>query len=127
MMNIKKIIKEEINDFEWVSDVEPMEPAMEYLKDNFNNLERVRSGLYQAYYVDSGRKPFIMYYPNEDTGSVWVNTQRIWTVLKKDFGLKYRESQELIKKWLEEDYNLKGLTPTRWDSSFCHSWKKPID
>jgi hypothetical protein len=36
---IKKILKEEINDFDWVSDIQPMKPEMVFLKDNFDNLK----------------------------------------------------------------------------------------
>jgi hypothetical protein len=39
-----------------------------------------------------------------------------------DFGLKYSEIQELIKEWLEETYNLRGLTPTVMNDSLIPSW-----
>jgi hypothetical protein len=109
-MDIKRIIKEEINDFGWVSDVQPMKPEMEFLKDNFDNLNKVIKGD-EIYYVDSERKPLFMYEQDEENGYVWVSYGRIWSVLVKDFNLKRTEIQELIKDWLEGSYKLRGLTP----------------
>tara|TARA_R110000803_G_scaffold13218_5_gene37321 strand:+ start:4205 stop:4522 length:318 start_codon:yes stop_codon:yes gene_type:complete len=99
-----------VNDFDWVGDVEPMEPGMEFLKDNFDNLTEVIEGD-KTYYVDSERKRLFYYYQDLENGVVWVNPVRIWSVLKKDFGLKYDEIQELIRRWLDETYNLRGFTP----------------
>ena len=107
---IKKILKEEINDFDWVSDIQPMKPEMEFLKDNFDNLQKVIKGN-KTFYVDSDRKPIFMYRQDEENGRVWVNFHRIWSVLREEFGLNYTEIQELIKRWLGETYNLGGLTP----------------
>ena len=107
---IKKILKEEINDFDWVSEIKPMKPEMEFLKDNFDNLVEVIKGD-EIYYVDSERKPLFMYEQDEENGYVWVSYGRIWSVLVKDFNLKRTEIQELIKDWLEGSYKLRGLTP----------------
>jgi len=111
-MNIKKIIKEEINDFDWVSDIQPMEPGMEFLKDNFDNLVEVIKGD-ETYYVDSERKPLFMYYHDVENGWVYINYDRIWSVLEKDFGLNQDEIQGLIKEWLRGSYKLRRLTPMR--------------
>jgi len=115
-MNIKKIIKEEIDDFNWVGDVGPMEPEMVFLKDNFDNLQKVIKGD-EIYYVDSERKPLFMYEQDEENGWVYINYDRIWSILEEDFHLNYTEIQGLIKVWLGETYNLRGLTPD-FDYSF---------
>ncbi len=109
-MDIKKIIKEEIDDFNWVGDVEPMEPGMEFLKDNFDDLKKVIKDD-KTYYVDSERKPLFMYEQDSEDGYVLLSYGRIWSVLEKGFGLKRSETEELIKEWLEETYNLMGFTP----------------
>tara|TARA_R110000803_G_scaffold13218_5_gene37318 strand:- start:2187 stop:2564 length:378 start_codon:yes stop_codon:yes gene_type:complete len=124
-MNIKKIIKEEIDDFDWVKDVEPMKPGMEFLKDNFDNLKRVIKDD-KTYYVDSERKPLFMYYQDEENGFVYISYERIWAILEEDFGLNHSEIQELIKVWLEETYNLRGFTPTVPSYVEELSWKRPI-
>ena len=111
-MSIRKIIKEEIDNFDWIGDIEPMKPEMEFLKDNFDNLNKVIKGD-KTFYVDSEQKPLFMYYQDSENGYVWMDYDRIWSILEKDFGLKDGETQELIKRWLEEGYNLGGFTPKR--------------
>ena len=109
-MGIRKIIKEEIDNFDWVRDIQPMKPEMEFLKDNFDNLQKVIKGD-KTFYVDSEQKPLFMYYQDSENGRVWVDWDRIWSVLRNDFGLDYGEIKELIRGWLEEAYNLRGFTP----------------
>jgi hypothetical protein len=41
---------------------------------------------------------------------VYINYYEIWSVLEDKFGLKYSETQRLTKIWLDEVYNLKGVT-----------------
>ena len=110
MKNIKRIIKEEISDFDWVKGVEPMKPGMEFLKDNFDNLEKVINGD-KTIYVDSERKRLFYYYQDEENGWVYIDYDRIWAILEDNFGLNRTETQELITRWLEETYNLRGFTP----------------
>ena len=103
----------ESNDFDWVGDIQPMKPEMEFLKDNFDNLEKVINGD-QIYYVDSERNPLFVYYQDSENGFVYINYDRIWSILEEDFDLNYTEIQELIKVWLGETYNLRGFTPKRF-------------
>jgi len=119
MKSIKQIIREEINDFDWISEIEPMKPEMGWLKDNFDNLKPVIKGD-RTFYVDSERKPLFMYYQDEENGDVFMDYNRIWSVLEGDFGLKRDETQELIKEWLESTYNLRGLTPIFSQSVFTN-------
>jgi hypothetical protein len=48
---------------------------------------------------------------NKENGKVYVNFFVIWSFLDNNFGLKYGEIQEVIKDWLGEAYNLRGITP----------------
>ena len=48
---------------------------------------------------------------NKENSVLYVSHKDIWTFLKSNFGLNYSEIQELIKGWLGEVYNLKGVTP----------------
>ena len=110
MKSIKQIIREEINDFDWTSEIKPMKPEMEWLKSNFDNLKPVVKGD-KTLYVDNKNKPLFMYHQDEEDKVVYVNFDRIWSVLRDDFGLNYGEIEELIKRWLESTYNLRGFTP----------------
>ena len=42
---------------------------------------------------------------------VYINYDKIWSVLEDNFGLSYDETEELTKRWLGEVYNLRGVTP----------------
>jgi DNA-binding transcriptional ArsR family regulator len=53
----------------------------------------------------------LMVYDREN-GQVYVSYEDIWIFLKSNFGLNRTEIQELIKEWLDEVYNLRGVTPT---------------
>ena len=43
---------------------------------------------------------------------VYINYDEIWSVLEDKFGLNYSEIQKLTERWLDEVYNLRGVTPT---------------
>jgi hypothetical protein len=57
-------------------------------------------------------KPYhnLMIY-DKKTGVVYVSYKDIWSVLKSNFGINYSEIQVVIKEWLDEVYNLRGVTP----------------
>ena len=48
---------------------------------------------------------------NKKNGYVYINYNEIWSFLKSFFGLEYEQRKGIITYWLEETYNLKGLTP----------------
>ena len=45
-----------------------------------------------------------------------IDYDEIWSVLGEHFGLKYSEIQELTKIWLNEVYNLRGITTTTFST-----------
>ena len=52
----------------------------------------------------------------------YVNYDDIWSFLENNFGLNYDEIQELIKEWLGEVYNLRGVTPISRLYVLAPSW-----
>jgi hypothetical protein len=42
---------------------------------------------------------------------VYINYYKIWTFLDKGFGLNNSEIKGVMKEWLSEVYNLRGVTP----------------
>ena len=48
---------------------------------------------------------------DKETGYAYVNYDDIWTFLEDNFGLNYIEIQGVMKEWLFEVYNLRGVTP----------------
>ena len=56
---------------------------------------------------EKGKNIMIYDKKNEE---VYINYDEIWEVLANKFELKYSGTQELTKKWLDEVYNLRGVT-----------------
>ena len=123
---IKKILSE--SEFDWVSEIKPMEPAMEFLKDNFSNLKKISDGETHTQYLDEKGEPILLHLIHNnlsiDNGWVYVNRESVWSVLENDFKMYYREIDELIKQWLSSDYNIEDVivdklpsTSILWDIS----------
>jgi hypothetical protein len=77
----------------------------------YNNLEVVQNKQHpqiRVYSLENGNGVLI-----EDTkkGEVTVS-QKIWTFFREGLGLQYEEIQEIIETWLEDVYNLTGVTVT---------------
>ncbi len=81
--------------------------------NQFNDLTPIEKDN-KIYYVDKDRNPLFYYYPNKENGYVYINHGRIWKFFSKVIGLEYSEIQDIIKNWLEETYNIEGLTPSRY-------------
>ncbi len=77
----------------------------------FDNLESVQSKERQEWTLYRYKKNhnFMVYDRKNDY--VYINYNEIWSVLEDKFGFKYSEIQELTKRWLDEVYNLRGVTP----------------
>ncbi len=82
---------------------------LEFL-NQFNDLTPVEKGE-GIFYVDENRLPLFYYYKDEKNGYVYINVGRIWSFFEDVIGLEYDEIQGIMEKWLEEVYNIKGLTP----------------
>jgi hypothetical protein len=106
-MNIKKIIKEEIDNFDWVN----TETPLSWLIDNFGDLTPVVKGS-RMYYVNKNDEPFFYYNQGEENGSCYISYDKIWYFLESHFGINDTEVEEVITTWLEEVYGITGLTPT---------------
>ena len=78
--------------------------------NQFNDLTTVEDRD-KIYYVDKDRLPLIMYYPDRKNGDVFIDYGRIWSFFENVISLDYEEIQGIMREWLEETYNLRGLTP----------------
>jgi hypothetical protein len=77
----------------------------------FNDLESVQSEEYEDWTLYRYKKGNnIMIYDRKNE-YVYINYNEIWSVLEGKFGLNYSETQELTARWLDEVYNLRGVTP----------------
>jgi len=81
----------------------------------------------KTFYVDEDRKPLFFYYQDSKNGYLYINPERIWVFFESIFGLNYSDSQAIVKVWLEETYNLRGLTPGPARSILMSfGWRRPI-
>ena len=77
----------------------------------FNDLESVQSeeeSNWVLYRYKKGHN-FMIYDRKNDY--VYIHYDEIWSFLEDKFGLNRSETQELTKRWLDEVYNLRGVTP----------------
>jgi hypothetical protein len=107
-MNIKKIIKEEIDNFDWI-DQSGVETPLSWLIDNFGDLTPVVKDD-KTFYVDGDNKRLFYYYQD---GNCYISDGKIWSVLRSHFGINNAEVKEVTTIWLEEVYGLVGLTPEK--------------
>jgi hypothetical protein len=56
-------------------------------------------------------------------GKLWVDYYTIWADLKNWFLLEQNDIQSIITKWVEESYNMRGVTPTNVNYLFTFGWK----
>jgi hypothetical protein len=83
---------------------------LNWLNKEFGNLtEVVRDD--RTFYVDKDRKPLFFYFQDSKIGIVYVNYERIWIFFESIFGLKDPQTKVILTIWLEETYNLRGVTP----------------
>jgi hypothetical protein len=87
-----------------------IESPMDYL-NLFNDLNVVRSKEESDWILYRYKpKHNIMVYEQKN-GDVYVNYDDIWSILKNDFGFEHSDVRELMKVWLGEVYNLRGVRP----------------
>jgi hypothetical protein len=86
------------------------ELVLKWLNKGFGDLTKVVKDD-RTFYVDKDRKPLFMYYQDSKNGNVYISYAKIWVFFEDIFGLKDPQTQEILKIWLEETYNLRGITP----------------
>jgi hypothetical protein len=86
--------------------------------NQFNDLTPVEKGDI-IYYVDKDRLPLFYYYQDEENDYVYINHDRIWSFFSNVIGLEYEEIKGIMKDWLEDTYNLRGLTPIIIGNFLC--------
>jgi hypothetical protein len=86
------------------------ELVLKWLNKEFGNLTSVVRDN-RTYYVDEDRKPLFYYYQDLKNGNVYINYARIWVFFESIFGLKDLQTEEILTIWLEQTYNLRGITP----------------
>jgi hypothetical protein len=63
---------------------------------------------------NKGNNLMVLDKKNED---IYINPHKIWSHLGIIFGLNNDDIEKLIKVWLDEVYNLRGVVPHRFQHS----------
>ena len=81
---------------------------LEFL-DNFKNLEKVESPDYpnEILFVKNGK---VLMVQDKKTKIFWIDYDNIWSFFEKVLGIEQREIKEILTKWLEDDFKVKGYT-----------------
>jgi hypothetical protein len=113
MKNIKQIIKEEINDFDWVDSVRGYESEAEqwFMDLWYNKLEGpITRERYpnRLFYKLNGK---VVIEQDNKKKNFWTHYGEIWGVFETKFELNRQEIRDLMKGILEERLNLEGYTP----------------
>jgi hypothetical protein len=58
---------------------------------------------------------------------LYVDYETIWSDLKNTFLLEYNDIKSVISKWVEETYNLRGVTPLDGRTIDYTRWKRLIN
>jgi hypothetical protein len=94
--------------------------ALTWLNNNFGDLTpSVKDE--KTYYVNEDRLPLFYYVQDSKNDNVYINYYEIWSFLESMFDMDYQQIQGVIRDWLGETYNLKGLTPMS-SSNFSRNW-----
>ena len=77
----------------------------------FNDLDVVQSDENPSFMLYRYKKGHNLMIYDRKNDYVFINYDDIWSVLENKFGLKLTEIKELTEIWLDETYNLRGITP----------------
>jgi hypothetical protein len=91
--------------------------ALTWLNNNFGDLTPIVEDE-KTYYVNEDRLPLFYYVQDSKNDNVFINYYEIWSFLESMFDMDYQQIQGVIRDWLEETYNLKGITPIPSNSIF---------
>ena len=83
--------------------------GINWLNDNFGDLEPYETGKYPEYIFYKKGNEIIFSY-NKKNGLLLVNYQEVWSFFISFLGLENEQIRDLTKVWMEEHYNLRVTT-----------------
>jgi hypothetical protein len=100
--------------------------VIKYLNKMYDDLEEYRTDKHpDSVFFFKGKK---VYMEQElENGRLYVDYGTIWKDLVDTFSLDYNDIQSIIKKWVEETYNLRGVTPGLSVFKLGLRWKRLIN
>jgi hypothetical protein len=115
--SLKQTLKDQVKEFGWKNTAELVngsENLLELMNINnptdflnfYNDLDVFDSEEFISFERRDNEELITYYKKHKD---VYIDYDQIWSVLEEGFGLSYDETQSLIKTWLGDVYNLKGI------------------
>jgi hypothetical protein len=96
---------------------------IKYLNKFYGNLEEYRTDLHpERLFFVRGKK--VLMELNIENMRLEVDYDTIWEDLETVFSIDYDDVENIIKKWVEETYNLRGVRPERSVRSKPNRWKR---
>ena len=88
-----------------------IESPMDFLHlfDDLKQVQSLEEENWVLFRYKKGHNYMIYDRKNED---VYINYYEIWSFLEDNFGVSYYETQRITQDWLDEVYNLRGVTTT---------------
>jgi len=87
--------------------------ALSWMNKNFSpdQLEIVTSEKYpnSVFFRKDGK---VVMEQDKEYKDFWVDYHEIWSFFESFFGMEYEQIQEVLRYWLEENFKLKGYTPS---------------
>lgn len=93
--------------------------ALKWLNMLVGDLTKVVKGS-RTFYVNKDGLPLFYYYHFKKNGDVDISYDIIWSFFESNFNMNDFQIREILKVWLSETYNLKGLTPEKWLGVFFY-------
>ena len=111
---IRKILREEFDDFDWVGEIKEFSPAEEFLYEIMSNLKIVPSKNNPGWMLYKDKSGLNLMADNVDRNEknshLWVDYDKIWRKLNQKFGLNNQETKDLCVRMLEMTHKRKVLT-----------------
>ena len=98
---------------------------LKWLNKEYGNLTKVVRDD-ETFYIDKDRLSLFYYYQDKKNGYIYINYDRIWSFLESVFSMNHLEISELLKVWLEDTYNLRGVIPLTNTIYRQINWRIPI-
>ncbi len=110
---IRKILREEFDDFDWVGEIKQFSPAEEFLYEIMSNLKAVTSEKNPGwmFYKDISGLNLMADNVDRDEKNPYllVDYRQIWRKLRQEFGLNEQEISNLCVRMLEMTHKRKVL------------------
>ena len=100
--------------------------VINYLNEMYGDLKEYRTDLHpESLFFVKGKE--VLMELNTENMRLEVDCDTIWEDLETVFSIDYDDVENIIKKWMEDTYNLRGVRPERSVRGKPNRWKRLIN